>query len=505
MEQRHPLEYRAVTAGAAGPEFKLLIERSADGLVVIDDSGVALFVNPAAEQMFGRPAAELIGSPIGVPIIAGETTEIGLLRPDGETIATEIRVVETLWQGRIARLASLRDVTTRRIAEERLRQVQKMEAIGQLTAGIAHDFNNLLTVATGALELLRGGPDDPARTGRMIDAALAALARAERLTTQLLAFSRKQRLEPAALDINRILTDMEDLLQRAAGPRVEVGFALTGGLPPVLADRTQLETALLNIAVNARDAMPAGGRFTIATGVRDIDETYVRAHPEAEPGRYLTIAASDTGIGMPPEIARHAFEPFFTTKEPGRGTGLGLAMVYGFVRQSGGHVHIDSRPAEGTRITLHLPFAPAPQPEPAASDAAPAALDRGSETVLVVEDNAAVRNLACDMLRDLGYTVIEAASGEAALRLLASRGDIDAVFSDVVMPGVTGLDLAREVLRHQPSLGVILTSGYASSYSDPDGILSRVEFVQKPYRQAELARRLRKVLGLHAERRDWRH
>ncbi|HZU90253.1 MAG TPA: ATP-binding protein [Stellaceae bacterium] len=503
MEQQHPLGHRAATEEAERPEFKLLIEHSADGIVVIDDGGLVLFANPAAEQMFGRPAAELIGTPIGVPIIAGETTEISLLRPDGETIATEIRVVETRWRGRAARLASLRDVTTRRVTEERLRQAQKMEAVGQLTAGIAHDFNNVLTVATGALELLRGGPGDPAKAHKMIDAALAALARAERLTTQLLAFSRKQRLEPAPLDLDRILVEMEDLLQRAAGPRVELGFALARGLPPALADRTQLETALLNIAANARDAMPEGGRFTIATGMRDIDEVYVRAHPEAEPGRYLTITASDTGIGMPPEVARRACEPFFTTKEPGRGTGLGLAMVYGFVRQSGGHVHIDSRPGAGTRVTLYLPFAPAPRDDPAPSPAAaPAALDRGSETVLVVEDDAAVRGLACEMLRDLGYTVLEAASGDRALRLLASRRDIDVVFSDVVMPGVGGLDVAREVLQRRPCLGVILTSGYDSSYSDPDGILARVEFVQKPYRQAELAGRLRKVLSQRKRERD---
>jgi CheY-like chemotaxis protein len=376
-----------------------------------------------------------------------------------------------------------------------------MEAVGQLTAGIAHDFNNLLTVATGTLELLRGGPRDPDKTRRMIDGALAALARAERLTTQLLAFSRKQRLAPAPLDLDRVLVDMEDLLRRAAGPRVEVGLVLAKGLPPALADRNQLETALLNIAANARDAMPEGGRFTIATGMRDIDGAHIRTHPEAEPGRYLTITASDTGIGMPPEVARRAFEPFFTTKEPGKGTGLGLAMVYGFVRQSGGHVHIDSRPGAGTRVTLHLPVAPAPQHDPApVPETAAAALDRGCETVLVVEDDNAVRGLACAMLRELGYTVLEAANGDMALRLLASRGDIDAVFSDVVMPGVNGLDIAREVLQRRPDLGVILTSGYDSSYSDPDAILSCVEFLQKPYRQAELAQRLRKVLDMRAAR-----
>ncbi|HJU16661.1 MAG TPA: ATP-binding protein [Stellaceae bacterium] len=501
MGQQHTLGRRAAAEGSAGPEFKLLIEHSADGILVIDENGLIVFANPAAEEMFSRSAEDLIGSPIGMPMIAGETTAISLLRPGGTTIEAEIRVVETDWRGQSARLASLRDVTTRRIAEERLRQAQKMEAVGQLTAGIAHDFNNLLTVATGTLELLRDGePGGPATTQKRIDAVLAALARAERLTAQLLAFSRKQRLEPAPLDLNRVLLDMEDLLRRAVGPRVELGFTLGTGLPPALADRNQLETALLNIAANARDAMPEGGRFTLATGIGAIGRDDLRAPPDAETGRYLTLAASDTGIGMPPEVLRRAFEPFFSTKGPGKGTGLGLAMVYGFVRQSGGHVQIDSRPAKGTRVTLYLPFAPAPPRDPVPA-AAPAALERGSETVLVVEDESAVRDLAGAMLRDLGYTVVEAADGDTALQILAARRDIDAVFSDLIMPGAAGgLDIAREILQNRPDLAVVLTSGYASSYSDPDGLLARVEFVQKPYRQADLAGSLRKALDRRVPR-----
>jgi signal transduction histidine kinase len=273
-----------------------------------------------------------------------------------------------MWRGRPALLASLRDITSRRIADEHLRQAQKMEAVGQLTAGIAHDFNNLLTVATGNLELLRYRPET-AGAQKLIDASLSALARAERLTSQLLAFSRKQRLEPASLDVNQVLIGMEELLQRLTGPRVEIAYVLANDLPPALADRNQLETALLNIAANSRDAMPHGGRFVLETAESELDQAYVREHPDVAPGQYVTITAIDTGTGMTPAVLRHAFEPFFSTKDPGKGTGLGLPMVYGFVRQSGGHVHIDSTPGQGTTVTLHLPHAATqPQSLPAPHD-----------------------------------------------------------------------------------------------------------------------------------------
>jgi signal transduction histidine kinase len=331
-----------------------------------------------------------------------------------------------------------------------------MEALGQLTAGIAHDFNNLLTVATGNLELLQRASTDPAKAPPMINAALSALGRAEKLTAQLLAFSRRQRLEPAPLDINQVLIGIEDLLRRVIGAQIELEYILADSLPPALADRNQLETALLNIAANARDAMPNGGRFAIETGIGELDATYIRANPDAKPGHYLTIAASDVGTGMSPEVLRRAFEPFFSTKQPGKGTGLGLPMVYGFVRQSGGHVAIDSHPGQGTRVTMYLPFAASPlRLSDLPSDDPPAALELGSETVLVVEDDAAVRALAAEMLRDLGYTVIEAANGDAALDVLASEPGIDVVFSDVVMPGKTsGLELAKRIIETQPDIAV---------------------------------------------------
>lgn len=482
-------------AGDGRPEFNLLIEQNADGIVVIDPDGIVLFANPAAEQMFGRPAVQLVGAPIGVPVVAGETTEISLLRSNGDTVEAEMRIVTTTWRGRAALLASLRDITSRRLADERLRQAQKMEAVGQLTAGIAHDFNNLLTVATGNLELLQRSISDPNRVRRMITTTLSALTRAERLTGHLLAFSRKQHLEPAALDINDVLVGLEDLLQRATGPRIEVAYRLKNRLPPALVDQTQLETALLNIATNARDAMPNGGRFALETGIRELDEAYVRDHADAAPGTYVFIAASDTGDGMPPHVVRRAFEPFFSTKEAGKGTGLGLAMVYGFVRQSGGHVTIKSQQGSGTRVTLYFPVAAPGEAVTTIREERPPVPAGGGETVLVVEDDPAVRALAHAMLEDLGYAVIEASSADAALAILTRRPDVDVVFSDIVMPGpATGLDLAKELMRRSPSVPIILTSGYSSQFSDPDNLLATIEFISKPYHQLELAARLRKVL-----------
>jgi nitrogen-specific signal transduction histidine kinase/CheY-like chemotaxis protein len=389
----------------------------------------------------------------------------------------------------------LRDVTTRRLAEERLRQAQKMEAVGRLTAGIAHDFNNLLTVALGNLELLDRTPLSSGKPKRLIEATLSALTRAERLTAQLLAFSRRQRLEPSPLNINQVLVGLEDLLKRAIGARIEMAFTLRSRLPPAWADRNQLETALLNVASNARDAMPNGGRFILETGIAEIDAAFAREHPDATPGRYVTIVAADTGEGMPPHVLRRAFEPFFSTKETGKGTGLGLAMVYGFARQSGGHVTIESQPRRGTRVTIFLPLAARQQTADSTAPQASAGLKTGTETVLVVEDDAEVRALACAMLADLGYRTVEACNAEMALRMLKTRPEIDLVFSDIVMPGtMSGLDLARHVMARRPGLPIILTSGYNSRHSDPDRILSLVGFVPKPYHQADLSSGLRKAL-----------
>ena len=493
-----PRELQSGETHADRPEFKLLIENNADGIVVIDRSGTVLFVNPAAERIFNRPAAKLIGSPIGVPVLVGETTEITLMRPGAEPLDTEMRVVETTWSGKPALVASLRDITTRRLTEERLRQAQKMEAVGQLTAGIAHDFNNLLTVAAGNLELLHCKLSSQPELRKSIDAALGALLRAEKLTAQLLAFSRKQRLAPRPIDVNRVLIGMEDLLRRTVGDTIELRYAMATALPPALADGNQLETALLNLVLNARDAMPDGGALTLETSMVDLDMGYLQEHPESGPGRYITVSVTDTGKGMPPDVLKHVFEPFFSTKEPGRGTGLGLAMVDGFVSQSGGHVRIESAPGEGTRVTLHLPVAQFDQGvEDANEDEVPFKLEGGTETVLVVEDDSAVRAFACSALRSLGYRVLEAPDGRAALGVL-SKHPVDVVFSDIVMPGdVNGLELAKTVMVRRPTAKVILTSGYSSRFTDRDGVLSVVEFLRKPYRPAEIAQRFRKVLGRH--------
>ncbi|HWB51448.1 MAG TPA: ATP-binding protein [Stellaceae bacterium] len=499
-----PANSRPIPDRFEEPEFGILIEKNADAIVLIDEDGTVLFANPAAEQMFGRSFSDLVGSPIGIPMTGGETTEITLLRPRRGAIEAEMRVVSTTWRGRDVLLASLRDITSRRIEQERLRQAQKMEVVGQLTAGVAHDFNNILTVATGNLELLRRDLRH-GRDSKRIDATLSALARAERLTAQLLAFARKQRLDPEVVDINSVLVGLEELLRRAIGSHIEMRYRLANGLPAALIDRNHLETALLNIAANARDAMPNGGQFVVETTVRVLDRARFAEDAVVEPGRYVEILARDTGEGMSAAVLQRAFEPFFSTKEPGRGTGLGLAMVYGFVRQSGGHVELQSAPGHGTRIALYLPCAPADY-SPRENREVAESVAPGHETILVVEDDLSVRALACSMLRDLGYTVIEAASGPAALDVLAAQPAVDLVFSDIVMPGrPNGLELARMLLTQRPDLPVVLTSGYNSRYDDPGETLPLVEFIHKPYHQAALSVRLRTALQKRSSNATSRH
>lgn len=399
--------------------------------------------------------------------------------------------------------ANLRMLRIRREAAEALRQAQKMEAVGQLTGGIAHDFNNMLTVMTGNLHLLRRHLAGEPRLQRMTAVALQATARAEKLTAQLLAFSRRQRLDPKPLDVNQVLLGLDSLLLRTVGSPIEIHYSMTSRLPMALADQNQLETALVNLTINARDAMPRGGRLTVGTGITTVDEAFARAHPDVGPGRYVTLVIRDTGHGMTPDVLAHAFEPFFTTKEVGKGTGLGLSQVYGFVKQSNGHIHIDSEPDRGTTVTIYLPLAQDARRSvgsdievDADGDVLDMSIHRGTETVLVVEDDAAVRAYAVSMLEELGYTVLEADNADTALRILDARRDIDLVFSDVVMPGRrNGLDLAKEITTRQPGPKVILTSGYSSRFIDPDGMLKRVEFLQKPYRPGDLSERIRAALS----------
>jgi signal transduction histidine kinase/ActR/RegA family two-component response regulator len=379
------------------------------------------------------------------------------------------------------------EIAEREIAEARLVQAQKMEAIGQLTGGVAHDFNNLLTAVVGSLELLLRRTDDE-KLRRLAGNALQAAERGARLTAQLLAFSRRQRLTPAPLDVNRIIAGMGDLLVRSIGPHVEVETRLADGVSRALADPTQLEVMILNLAINARDAMPGGGRLLIAT--RNLEGVPEALEGELGPGRYVAICVTDTGVGMAPEILEHAFEPFFTTKPQGKGTGLGLAQLYGFARQSGGTVRIESEVGRGTSVTIYLP---ATEAEAQAAGTAPAeGLRRRRGRVLLVDDDDDVRSVAAAMVAELGYEVATAAGGEEALVLLGERR-FEVMVTDIAMPGMNGVELGRRVRRMAPDMPILFASGYADVQTFGSE-LSDEAVLRKPFRISEVAARLHHLL-----------
>lgn len=389
------------------------------------------------------------------------------------------------------------EVAERAKVEEALRQSQKMEAVGQLTGGIAHDFNNMLAAIIGPLDLLsdRIDPDD-ARAKRYVDMAMEASRRAAQLTQRLLAFSRQQPLRPESLDANKLVAGMSDLLSHALGSSVQLETVLSGGLWRTSADPNQLENVILNLAVNARDAMPEGGRLTVETANCYLDHAYVADHPGISAGQYVLICVSDTGSGMPAEVIAKAFDPFFTTKEVGRGTGLGLSQVYGFVKQTGGHVKIYSELGSGTTIKLYLPRLQGPGAElSAAVVSKPLPRGESKEVVLVVEDEAAVRQFSVEALSELGYHVLEADGAAAALQILENEPGIALLFTDVVMPVTNGRKLADEACRRWPHLKVLFTTGYSRNAVVHNGVLDPgVHLIVKPFTVQELATRVRDVL-----------
>ncbi|HEV7255871.1 MAG TPA: ATP-binding protein [Mesorhizobium sp.] len=386
-------------------------------------------------------------------------------------------------------------------AHEALRQSQKMEAVGQLTGGIAHDFNNMLAVVIGSLDLLgrRIGTGD-ARAKRHVDAATDGARRAALLTQRLLAFSRQQPLRPEPIEANKLVAGMSDLLRHSLGADVQLETVLAGGLWRTHADPNQLENVILNLAVNARDAMPEGGRLTIETQNAHLDARYAAAHLGVTPGQYVLIAVTDTGTGMPQEVIAKAFDPFFTTKEVGKGTGLGLSQVYGFVKQSGGHVKIYSEPGQGTTVKVYLPrYLGAADESKEAERPEDLPLGESQEVVLVVEDEPAVRQFSVDALSELGYRVLEADGAQAALRLLDTRPEIALMFTDVVMPEVNGAKLAEEARRRRPGLKILFTTGYTRNAVVHNGVLDPgVQMIGKPFTIEELAAKVREVLDTPA-------
>jgi len=500
---------------------------------MIDGEGKVLLQNPKAVEVFGGPTWQIgqAHQPPGTQMLRAEDStplpdeegplalalkgesvdqQLYLVRRDGDPVVTVIsgsaRPIRDAQGKVIGAVALLRDVTQQRQLDERLRTAQRLEALGQLTGGVAHDFNNLLTVITGSAEELLSRPKDATQQQTLAQMILETSERASRLTRHLLAFARQQTLAPRALDVNEQLVGLERLLVRTLGSSIEIDLRLAPDLWPAQADSSQLETAVINLAVNARDAMPGGGRVTISTrrttvrpgSARPIGEqTNGTTPPEAKPGDYVTICVADRGHGMPPEVARRAFDPFFTTKDVGKGTGLGLSMVYGFAQQSGGFVTLDTRAGAGTTVCLHLPRA-AEGGQPARAVAAGGAqpVAGADERILLVEDDAAVRRMVEEQLLALGYRVTTAAEARTAMKVLAAGMQVDLMLTDLLMPnGMDGLALAQEARRLRPGLRIILATGVAdhASLTDrrPD---PTIRILPKPFRGRQLAKLLRELL-----------
>jgi PAS domain S-box-containing protein len=484
--------------------------------IAIDDGarGTIRFANRAFAAMRQMTVAEVRGTPIAdlcppeererlarLIAAADRTGHVGFesrhLRKDGTTFPVQMDMTSVRGpDGTVAyRIASVLDITERKKTEDALRQAQKMEAVGNVAGGMAHDFNNLLGIIIANLDFAAPLVAQNREAKEMIDVALDASLRGAELTRRLLAFARCQPLRPVRVQPNELVSGMARLLGRVLGANIEVALDLAPDLWPVVVDPAQLEASIANLATNSRDAMPKGGKLTIVTANRTLDADDAMPDREVAPGDYVLIEVTDSGSGMTPEVMKKIFEPFFTTKEVGKGTGLGLSMVFGFAKQSGGHVSVYSEPGIGTTFRLYLPRAPLE----AAAAAAPAAIapaESRGETVLVVEDNVGLRRVVMRQLAGLGYRVIEAESAQAALSVLEA-GPVQLLFSDVVMPGdMDGFELARRTLQRWPATKVLLTSGFPGGKvnSDFGPLAASIRLLDKPYRKEDLARAVRDVL-----------
>ncbi|MFG3597096.1 PAS domain S-box protein [Bradyrhizobium sp. RDI18] len=490
-----------------------IIDTALDAFVQMDDQGIVTDWNSQAEKIFGWSRAEAIGTKLSELIIpdahraahkaglerflrTGEAAildrrfEIEAMRQDGMEIKVELSITALRRRNGFVFNGFMRDLTDRIAAEDRIRQAEKMEAMGQLTGGIAHDFNNILTVITGTIEILA----DAVKGEPQLAAIDEAVSRGADLTQHLLAFARKQPLEPKVTDVNTLIIDTAKLLQRTLGEHVEIESVFEDETCAAIVDPNQLATAILNLALNARDAMPDGGKLIIETGFVMLDDNYARMHSDVRPGRYAMIGVSDTGTGIPAAMLDKVFNPFFTSKGPGKGTGLGLSMVYGFIKQSAGHIMIYSEEGHGTTIKMYLP--PATGALPAAEATLAPAVEGGHETILVVEDDKLVRNYVLAQLHSLGYVTLDAANATEALALVHTGRPFDLLFTDVIMPGMNGRQLADEIAKARPGLRVLFTSGYTENAIIHHGRLDEgVLLLAKPYRKSDMAIMIRKALA----------
>lgn len=498
-----------------------VIDTALDGFVQLDEAGLIVEWNPRATAMFGWSREDAMGQPLTTLIVAGEdrmrlalslppgrratspggNEQIDAIDFEGKTIPVELSISTLTSSSGCRTNVFIRDLSEKIFIEEQLRQAQKMEAVGQLTGGLAHDFNNMLQGIMGSLDIIQLRVDEghTADIGRFVAGALTSANRAAAMTHRLLAFSRQQPLDPRPVAANPLMISMDELIQRTIGEQIRVEFDLAADLWLTLCDPNQLESAVLNLSINARDAMPAGGRLTIRSRNVEVDEVKAGKWQDAPAGQYVCVEVTDTGSGMPPEVVERAFDPFFTTKPQGQGTGLGLSMVYGFGRQSNGHCDIRSKPGQGTTIRLYLPRCIVDAEHNAdqvPTPTQPTTVAARGEVVLVVEDEIVVRHVVVEVLHQLGYRALEAADAEAGLAILRSSEPIDLLVSDIGLPGMNGRKLADVALGMRPDLKILLMTGYASGAAMADGFLtSGMELITKPFTIEGLAKRMREMIN----------